>query len=186
MQPGTRIRNNLIHDIASFTYGGWGIYPDEGSSEMLIENNIVYHCKSAGFHQHYGRENVVRNNIFAFNRENQLMRTRAEPHVSFTLRAQHRVLRPGPSAGQQLERRGVHDGRQPVLRHARARTSASPGRRLRSGRPPGTTRSRSIADPLFVNAGNFDFRLRPESPALKMGFQQIDMSTVGPRVPAGQ
>lgn len=24
VQPGTRIRNNLIHDIASFTYGGWG------------------------------------------------------------------------------------------------------------------------------------------------------------------
>jgi len=40
--------------------------------------------------------------------------------------------------------------------------------------------------PLFVNAGNFDFRLRPDSPALKMGFQQIDMSTVGPRVAAGQ
>jgi hypothetical protein len=43
-----------------------------------------------------------------------------------------------------------------------------------------------IADPLFVNAGNFDFRLRPDSPALKMGFQQIDMAGVGPRVPAGQ
>ena len=43
-----------------------------------------------------------------------------------------------------------------------------------------------IADPLFVNASNFDFRLRPNSPALKLGFQPIDMSTVGPRVPAGQ
>ena len=43
-----------------------------------------------------------------------------------------------------------------------------------------------IADPLFVNASNFDFRLRQESPALKMRFQQIDMTGVGPRVPAGQ
>ena len=51
----------------------------------MIEDNIVYDCKSAGFHQHYGRENMVRNNIFAFNHEFQLMRTRAEPHISFTM-----------------------------------------------------------------------------------------------------
>jgi hypothetical protein len=37
-----------------------------------------------------------------------------------------------------------------------------------------------------VNTGNFDFRLRPDSPALKMGFQQIDVSAMGPREPAGQ
>jgi hypothetical protein len=43
-----------------------------------------------------------------------------------------------------------------------------------------------IADPLFVNASNYDFRLLPKSPALKLGFQRIDLTTVGPRVPAGQ
>ena len=38
-----------------------------------------------------------------------------------------------------------------------------------------------IADPLFVNAEQEDFRLRPESPALKLGFQPIDVSKIGIR-----
>jgi endo-1,4-beta-xylanase len=38
-----------------------------------------------------------------------------------------------------------------------------------------------IADPLFVNPGNYDFSLRPDSPALKLGFQPIDLREVGPR-----
>lgn len=85
MQPGTRIRYNLIHDINSRTYGGWAIYLDEGSSDILVENNICYRTKSTVFNQHYGRDNIVRNNIFAFGGEGQVSRTRVENHISFTL-----------------------------------------------------------------------------------------------------
>ena len=45
VSPGTILRNNLIHDVDANNYGGWGIYHDEGSTHLLVENNVVYHTK---------------------------------------------------------------------------------------------------------------------------------------------
>jgi hypothetical protein len=36
-----------------------------------------------------------------------------------------------------------------------------------------------VADPRFVDASSDDFRLKPDSPALKLGFQRIDLSKTG-------
>ena len=71
VQPGTVIRYNLLHDIKCADYGGSGIYYDAGSAEILAENNLVYRT-STGFHQNYGKHNVVRNNIFAFGQKCQI------------------------------------------------------------------------------------------------------------------
>jgi len=183
-QPGTVIRNNLIHGISSFTYGGWGIYTDEGSSNILIENNIVYDCKSAGFHQHYGRDNILRNNIFAFNREHQLMRTRPEPHNSFTMEGNIVYFDHGSLLGTNWAD-GKFTMRHNVYYDARGPEISFAGKSFSEWKSSGQDKDSIVADPLFVNACNFDFRLRPESPALKRGFQPIDMTTVGPRVRAG-
>ena len=48
-QPGTTLRGNVIHDISCYGYGAWGIYPDEGSSEIRIENNLVCGTKKAAY-----------------------------------------------------------------------------------------------------------------------------------------
>jgi hypothetical protein len=83
-QPGTRIVNNLWHDVAGRSYGGWGIYHDEGSSGILDQSNLVYRTTHGGFHQHYGETNILLNNIFAFARDHQIQRSRPESHPSFT------------------------------------------------------------------------------------------------------
>jgi len=38
-----------------------------------------------------------------------------------------------------------------------------------------------FVDPLFVDPQHDDYRLKPASPALKLGFQPIDTSQIGPR-----
>jgi hypothetical protein len=187
IQKGTVIRNNLIHDVNAFTYGGWGLYPDEGSTDIVFENNVVYRCKNAGFHQHYGRENVVRNNIIAFNRENQIMRTRPEPHISFIFTNNIVYFDSGNLLGSnwsndnyRMDRNVYYDTRI----GARPEAMRYAGATLEEWRKRGHDVNSIVADPLFVAPERFDFRLRPESPALKLGFRPIDVSRVGIRPPA--
>ena len=186
IQKGTVIRNNLIHDVESFTYGGWGLYTDEGSSDIVLENNVVYRCKSAGFHQHYGRENVVRNNIFAFNREHQLMRTRDEEHLSFFFTNNIVYFNSGDLLGSSWKNdryvidNNVYWDARPGFRPEDLRFSGST---LAQWRLRGHDLHALIADPLFVAPEKFDFRLKRGSPAPKLGFQPIDLQTVGVRKP---
>ena len=184
IQRGTVIRNNLIHDVNSFTYGGWGLYPDEGSTGIVWENNIVYRTKSAGFHQHYGRENIVRNNIFAFGKEHQVMRTRDEEHVSFFFTNNIVYFDSGTLLGSSWKNdRFVIDHNV----YFDTRTAAAPenlkfaGTTHEKWRARGHDRNSLITDPLFVAPEKFDFRLRQNSPALARGFHPIDLSNVGVR-----
>jgi len=184
IQPGSTIRNNLIHDVYSFTYGGWGIYPDEGSTNFAIENNIVYRTKSAGFHQHYGRENTVRNNIFAFGDEFQLMRTRAEKHLSFTFEGNIVYYDGGALLGSNWSAPEFRMDRN-IYWDARGGPVLFAGNDLAAWRTKGYERNGRVADPMFVNPTSYDFTLLPGSPAWALGWKKIDLSRVGPRVAPG-
>ena len=37
VQPGTMVRNNLIHDVQHRSYGGWGIYTDSRTAHVVVE-----------------------------------------------------------------------------------------------------------------------------------------------------
>jgi hypothetical protein len=92
-QEGTVLRGTFIGEVAALRYGGWGIYFDEGTTHVEATENVVLHTTHGGFHQHYGRENRVHHNLFAWGRDAQLQRTRPEEHSSFTF--DHNVVAGG-------------------------------------------------------------------------------------------
>ena len=179
VQPGTVERNNICHDVSRYKYGGWGIYTDEGSSHILVENNIVYRCEDGGFHQHYGEANVVRNNIFALGDTAQLRRTREENHLSFTFT--HNIVY--WKDGELLD--GKWDDYNFRFENNLYYSVAGPvkfsGWSFKDWQGRGQDAGSLIANPLFVNPVQGNFSLEASSPALKMGFRPIDVSTVGPR-----
>jgi len=78
MAPGTRVRFNVIHDVRSAVYGGIGIYPDEGATDLLIEGNLVFDCRSFLVSQHFGWRNTIRENLLIDGDENQVALQRVE------------------------------------------------------------------------------------------------------------
>lgn len=179
-QPGTVLRGNLIHDIGCYQYGGWGIYPDEGSSEILIEGNLVYRTDGAGFSTHYGRDNWVRNNLFALSGRDHVNPGKLEQHRTTlfernvvcwrqgTLRARdwpvsHYLFRGNlfwPGAGMPLFAEGVE------LAHWQDQ-----------GQHLGTV----VADPLFTDPDGGDFALRADGPVAGLGFPPLRPELAGPR-----
>jgi hypothetical protein len=178
--PGTVLRHNIIHDVEAFDYGGWGIYPDEGSTELLIENNVTYRTEHAGFHQHYGRDNRVQNNIFTFGRVGQIQRTRAEEHRSFFF--EHNIVYFDEGnllySNWQGDRKN-YEFDSNVYWDASGEPVTFAGATFEQWKAKGQDEHSVIADPLFVDPKKDDFRLKPESPALALGFKPIAMDGAG-------
>jgi hypothetical protein len=146
---------------------------------VIVENNLVYRAAQGAFHLHYGRENIVRNNIFALGGDPQIYRSRQEEHQGFSVERNIVYWTSGSVLTRSTPEkitfdRNVYGG----IAEKDFRVSEMTWAQWRAA---GQDKNSIIADPLFVDVAKDDFRLRPESPATQIGFEPFDISDVGPR-----
>jgi hypothetical protein len=187
----TTVRNNVIHDVYSYDHygrGGWGVYDDDGTFGGLTERNLVYRVKTGTYHHNNGHAvmgkppNVVRNNVLA---------------LSLDEKGQLQRSAPGPVS---IERNLVYWDKGDLLydpfegkwEDANVKLSSNlywkttgpvtfKGKTLVDWQkgPSGKDSGSIVADPLFVDPDNRDFRLRAGSPALSIGFVEWDYERAG-------
>lgn len=195
------VRNNLLHDCPrELGAMSFGIYLDDGAGYFTIENNLIYNLDDAkpapgkfpvpiyakGVH------NTIQNNILIAGKTSPAAICTFE---MFDLRCEEHVWRrnivwlqnPDAVAWQcsalaaermrECDRNLFWKEGQPVtVKVTEKILSLEDWRRFQ-----GLHRDRYsiVADPLFVDAERHDYRLRPDSPAFKLGFEPFDISACG-------
>lgn len=192
-QPGTVICNNYIHDV-----GSHGLYADDHSGHITFENNVVSRAAVHGFQQNRGTYNLVQNNIFYSCGTYALHRNQPTDRPSFTARRNiivtDRFEKPAFGWYPTLP---IEDG-QVLIDNSKTYKGIVMDRNLYwdphveslriCGMPfkkwqsqTGQDEHSLFADPGFAAPEKGNFNLAPDSPAAKIGFEPIDISTVGPR-----
>jgi hypothetical protein len=175
---GTSVSNNVIHHVYSYDYGGWGLYTDEGSTGILMENNLVYACKNSGFHQHYGKENTIRNNIFAANIKGQLQATRVEEHLSFNFTNNIVWFDSGNLLTSRWSQVKINSDNN-CYWDARTKDIRFDKLSFKEWQASGKDQNSVISNPGFSNPEVFDFRIKNKAMMKKIGFKPFDHSKAG-------
>ena len=175
---GTVISNNSVHHVHAYSYGGWGLYTDEGSTGIVMENNLVYSTKTGGFHQHYGENNTIRNNIFAFAKMFQAQCTRVEEHRSFDFLNNILVFNEGvvlQGAWEKIDIAMDHN----MYWNTQGQEYDFNGKSFSEWQKFGHDKHSLILDPRFTDAENFNFEFRNKKAIKRIGFKPFDLDAIG-------
>lgn len=176
---GTTVSNNVIHHVHSFNYGGWGLYTDQASSGIILENNLVYNCKSGNFHQHWGKGNIIKNNIFANGLKAQLQATHPESHVGFTFTNNIVWFTKGDLLFHRWDKVNLQSDSNcywnPYQQDFLFMGLSFEEWKKQSGRDQHSI----IADPGLEDPHGFDFTIMDDSVISQIGFKKFDYSRAG-------
>ncbi|MBE6751726.1 MAG: right-handed parallel beta-helix repeat-containing protein [Ruminococcaceae bacterium] len=185
IQPDTVLSGNIIHNVGCYEgstgYGGWGIYLDEGSSYITVEKNLAYDCSSNALHQHYGKDNLIKNNILALSGGGQMLITRHEEHNSLFLYNNILVSDDQLIYKTAVEKDWFTDNNNLYWDYTNEEKvfsgdSMDLGERVSVNKMQrrGYYNNAVFADPLFKDIENRDFTISTNSPALDTGFEYWD------------
>jgi hypothetical protein len=210
---GNQALNNVIHDVTHNWqnpdgYGAHGIYFDQGTSNVIARNNLVYRISGAAFFQNfsdnvsdtYPQNNVVDNNIFAFG--NKTTQRGGDNPSSFSFTHNIVYYDVAQVQGGKWSCYDVGKTGMPVpcstrfLLDYNTYWDLAGGSKFITTVPPtysvdhyslaewqnlGEDLHSVMQDPLFVNPAypNDDFTLRTGSPALATGFVPFDPKLAG-------
>lgn len=177
IQPGTRVHHNIIHDVNGRTYGGWGLYTDEGSTDIVMDCNLVYNTTNGGYHLHYGKDVVITNNIFAFSDTYQIYLTKMEAHRSLDF--SHNIILTRDEDMLRIVQDGIRTHRDwncywSLTGRKDAFLGGGFGDYKRRYEPHSV-----LMNPGFRDAEQYDFSFSSLKAARKIGFKPFDVSTAG-------
>ena len=192
VSPGTTIHNNHIHDITRYTrgrtgYGGWGIYNDAGSSQITVTSNVVYNTQDGGYHLHndnFPWGNKACNNIFAIADAAQLKRNNVDDTKKPCL---HLVFENNivyctnnlVYGGGNWKTNSAFSANRNCFYSTSDEAMDFAGHDFRTWQKAGKDVNSLIANPMFKDADNYDFRIDPKSPAITLGFKPFDYTQAG-------
>jgi parallel beta-helix repeat protein len=197
------IRYNLIRNVVGMgtTKDGtiisphytWGIYLDDYSSGTKVYGNIVEGTVMGGINIHGGKNNLVENNIFIDGATNQINLGSVNGDASWlegnVIRrniiiykdSQATLLSDDAKTGQRdrmvdcdFNLYWQKDGTDLT----KTQSQLTPEGSFSQWQAAGFDRNSIVANPLFVDPDKGDYRLKSDSPALKLGFKPIPIEQI--------
>ena len=201
VQPMTSVDHNLIHDIGG---GGSGIVLDNSAVGIVVENNLVYNISCDCLLFNYNDiGNIIQNNILAMGGRSVMNRSGDAGRLDQTGVFYRNIFYYDSS-------RSYSDGSKSKLFKAAEWANHDIVMDFNlyydtTGKPVDFVGMNQeewqkhkywaklrpdmdsvVADPKFVDPGKGDYRLKPDSPAFKLGFQPLDLDEVGIRKKGGR
>lgn len=197
-ENGNTIRYNLILDTNGLksnadgtfrtNYFSWGIYLDDFSSGALVYGNVVARTDLGGMCVHGGRNNTFENNVFVNSHSHQVRLQPRDDFIKGNRFVRNIVAYTRPESDlifsytDQTDLFSEWDNNLYWLRGADLNTlrhKNTPVGTFADWRKAGMDTHSLVADPMFLDPAHDDYRLKPDSPAYKLGFKPIPVEKIG-------